>query len=499
MTNTQLKLVQISKIKVENRYRKDMGNLDSLAKSIKENGLLQPIGITKKYDLIFGERRLRAIRDLLKKTSILCRVIDLDNLIVAENDENEIRKDFTPSEKVAIGKEIERMLGNRQGQRSDKHVEKIPYVEIGKTRDIAAKKAGFANDKTYRQAKSVVNAGSVKLIQAMDEAKVSISAASILSGISKKKQNAVISLDKKAILRVAKEIKQKNLQDKIEFFKKKLQLPAQKEVNNWGKKLVIFHGDAVNELKKIPSNSVDLIFSDPPYPCINREYGNYSESSWLLMMKKVLQESKRILKNNSGSMVFVLQPNFEIVGKMRLWFFEFIAKAARDYGIVQDIWYWATNTIPTGHTNRKHGLLRPSVKMCLWLGPSTCFRRQEAVLWMPTKALMTINIEDRFLRKGPSGVSYNKGRMLEIAEERGGSTPYNLIPLGATSNKTQHPAKTPDELVEWFIRYLMPQNGVVLDPFVGSGTTLRIALKHGASKCFGIEKNVKYIKEYLNK
>ena len=52
-----LKQLKIADIKVGSRHRKDMGDLTSLAESIRQEGLLQPIGVTEKLQLIFGERR----------------------------------------------------------------------------------------------------------------------------------------------------------------------------------------------------------------------------------------------------------------------------------------------------------------------------------------------------------------------------------------------------------------------------------------------------------
>ena len=57
--------VQIASITVGDRHRKAMGDLRSLANSIAAEGLLQPIGITEDCRLVFGERRLRACRDIL--------------------------------------------------------------------------------------------------------------------------------------------------------------------------------------------------------------------------------------------------------------------------------------------------------------------------------------------------------------------------------------------------------------------------------------------------
>lgn len=128
-----LKEIKITDITVGNRHRKDMGDLKFLAKSIRDEGLLQPIGVTEKMELVFGERRLKAHKDILKTRTILARIVDVTSIIRGEYAENEVRKDFTPSERVAIAKAIEKQVGNRRGQRTDKQlVGKIPQVTPAK-------------------------------------------------------------------------------------------------------------------------------------------------------------------------------------------------------------------------------------------------------------------------------------------------------------------------------------------------------------------------------
>ena len=104
MTNTvkqDTHLLTISQIKIGNRHRKDLGDLNDLAASI-ESGLLQPIGVTPEMDLIWGYRRLLATRDILKRQEILCRIVSVDSIVQGEFDENLMRKNFAPSERVAI-------------------------------------------------------------------------------------------------------------------------------------------------------------------------------------------------------------------------------------------------------------------------------------------------------------------------------------------------------------------------------------------------------------
>ena len=81
--------------------------------------------------------------------------------------------------------------------------------------------------------------------------------------------------------------------------------------------------------------------------------------------------------------------------------------------------------------------------------------------------------------------------------ERGGCTPYNLLPCSAAATRAEHyghPATTPYAIADWWVKYLLPPGGVLLDPFVGSGTTLAAGLDNGASKVIGIDKEAKYLK-----
>lgn len=167
----------IRQIVVGERHRKDMGDLDALASSIADLGLLQPIGVAPDNRLIFGERRLRACRDILGLTEIEARVIDMPSIVIGENAENEVRKDFTVSERVAIATAIRDELGNRQGERTELRQEIVEVEKGQRTSDFAARKAGFGNRETFRQAEHVVAHAEPELVEAMDSGKVSILAA----------------------------------------------------------------------------------------------------------------------------------------------------------------------------------------------------------------------------------------------------------------------------------------------------------------------------------
>lgn len=220
-----LKEIKIGDIKVGDRHRRDMGDLTTLADSIRQEGLLQPIGVTDRLELVFGERRIRAVQDILKKKTILARIVDVTSILAGEYHENEVRKDFTPSERVAIAKAIEQQIGNRRGQR----VQKVAHVEPGrKTRDAAAERAGFGNHETYRQAAKVVENGTARLIQAMDGGRVSISAAALLADADPDEQDRILDLDEKAVLQAAQEIRRRRA-DGITGHEQ----PYRGETNDW--------------------------------------------------------------------------------------------------------------------------------------------------------------------------------------------------------------------------------------------------------------------------
>jgi len=188
--------VPCEQIHVGERHRKDMGDLEALAASISAFGLLHPPVVTKEGVLVCGERRFRAMRDILGWKTIPVIVLEVSSIVEGEYAENEIRKDFTPSERVAIGKAIEAEVGKRQGRRTDlEPVENLPQVPPGtKTRELAAEKAGFGNARTYQQAKKVTEDGAPELVAAMDAGEVSISAAAVLAQAPPDTQRTIVQM-----------------------------------------------------------------------------------------------------------------------------------------------------------------------------------------------------------------------------------------------------------------------------------------------------------------
>jgi len=157
----------IDEIIVGNRFRKDMGDLSLLASSIKQVGLLHPIVVTPNGSLIAGQRRLEAGKQLGLKDAPV-HTVDLDRVIRGEFAENFVRKDFLPSEAVAIAEAIEPLekkkararqaqAGPAMGRGKKNGGGKLPQAVTGKTRDKVARYTGMSG-RTLEKAKQVIEA-----------------------------------------------------------------------------------------------------------------------------------------------------------------------------------------------------------------------------------------------------------------------------------------------------------------------------------------------------
>lgn len=99
----------VDQIIVRDRARKDTGDLTGLKQSITEIGLLQPIGVTAAGGLVFGGRRLQAMRELGWQSvpvKVLTSVTDAITLLQAELDENMERSPFTALEAADLRRKI---------------------------------------------------------------------------------------------------------------------------------------------------------------------------------------------------------------------------------------------------------------------------------------------------------------------------------------------------------------------------------------------------------
>ena len=104
----KVKQLKLNEIKIGKRFREDMGNIEELAASIKEVGILQPISVDDKMHLLAGGRRIAAAKELKLKSipAVIQKVSGKLSAREIELIENVARKDFTWAERAALESEI---------------------------------------------------------------------------------------------------------------------------------------------------------------------------------------------------------------------------------------------------------------------------------------------------------------------------------------------------------------------------------------------------------
>jgi hypothetical protein len=195
------KRLKIADIVIGNRHRKNFGDLKGLAHSIKTVGLLQPIGVTKDGGrLVFGERRLRAVQ-MNGDNEIDCRILDINDILTAEDHENRFRLELTFSEKAALSRELEAQMPKRQGKggggNHSKSTNSTSPQPGGKcsgdrhsleTSEKIAEKAGFESDQEMKKVQTVVEKGTDELVEALDQGNISPTSAARVAEMPKEKQ-----------------------------------------------------------------------------------------------------------------------------------------------------------------------------------------------------------------------------------------------------------------------------------------------------------------------
>ena len=260
-------------------------------------------------------------------------------------------------------------------------------------------------------------------------------------------------------------------------------------------KYQVIISDSLNACTELATNSVDLVLTSPPYPSINREYGIWHPEDWLGYMSQLMHQLRRVVKP-TGSAVIVIEPNSERVGQRHDWPYRFVLNSMHSWNLVQDAYWIKLSCMPSGGATR-HGLMRTATEWCLWFGEPDCYRNQKQVLWEYSPTHMQRVAQRAHMSgagtKRPSGhVEWKKE-----CKDNGGSTPMNWLPCSPASYDG-HPACYPQRLCDYWIKYLSPPSGVVLDPFSGSGTTGVSALQNGRTY-IGVERDKSYAEKSISR
>lgn len=245
-------------------------------------------------------------------------------------------------------------------------------------------------------------------------------------------------------------------------------------------------------LRTFPDNCVDLIVTSPPYADQRKKtYGGISPDHYVDWFLPKSREFLRVLKPDG---TFVLNIKERVVDGERHTFVLELILELRKQG-----WFWTEeyiwnkkNCYPGKWPNR----FRDSWERCLQFNKTKKFKMfQDAVMmpvggWSKTR-LKNLNQTD--LTRDESKTQSGFGKKIANWVGRDLVYPSNVLNLSTECGYKQHSAPFPVALPEWFIRLFTQNDDVVLDPFMGSGTTA-VASRKNNRHFIGIDTQPDYCK-----
>jgi len=221
----ELRTVPIKDIIIGDRVRVAMHELLTLQTSIERVGLLHPIVLNSRLELIAGGRRLAACKKIGWKeipATIVERLDDAVTALLAEGDENERRVSLTVSELAELGRRLE-ALEKPKSQERQKELGKshgtpsgtVPEGVKGDTRDKVGQALGVSG-KHYERCKAVVEHGVPELKAMADTKQVSVDAASVVAKLPKQDQAEIVKEGPEAVREAAKVIRLSNTKPETE-------------------------------------------------------------------------------------------------------------------------------------------------------------------------------------------------------------------------------------------------------------------------------------------
>lgn len=166
--------VNCNDIKIGERIRDNLGDISSLVDNIKENGLMSPIGITKDNELVFGERRLTACKEL-DYEEIDCVIVNSTNIFKLECAENIEREGFTMSQRVKLRVKYKEIFMQEKAEMVKKGI-KVQNLHLGKMRNRLAGLSGVSHD-TAKKEDTIIKFADQKIIDKVDKKELSVNKA----------------------------------------------------------------------------------------------------------------------------------------------------------------------------------------------------------------------------------------------------------------------------------------------------------------------------------
>ncbi len=252
----------------------------------------------------------------------------------------------------------------------------------------------------------------------------------------------------------------------------------------------LYLGDSLEVLHELEDDSIDLIFTSPPYADQRKDtYGGIRPENYVEWFLPYSLEFRRVLKPRG---TFVLNIKERVVSGERHTYVIELILAMRQQG-----WYWTEefiwhkkNSYPGKWPNR----FRDSWERLLQFNKDKEFSmHQEAVMvpigeWAETR-LKNLSETDKIRDPSKAGSGFGKNVSNWLGRDK--VYPTNVIHMATETGNKNHSAVFPEALPEWFIKLFTKEGDWVLDPFMGSGTTNLVAQKMRRNS-IGIEINDEY-------
>jgi site-specific DNA-methyltransferase (adenine-specific) len=256
--------------------------------------------------------------------------------------------------------------------------------------------------------------------------------------------------------------------------------------------LKLYQGDCVKELKKIADGSVDLIVTSPPYADQRKAiYGGVHPDKYVEWFLPISAELMRVLKP-TGS--FVLNIKERVVdGERHTYVMELIIAMKKQGWLFTEEYIWhKRNCYPGKWPNR----FRDAWERCIHFTKEKKFSMYQDKVRVPmgdwkNSRLKSLSETDR--KRDESKVGSGFGKKVENWVGRELAYPTNVLHFATECGNRRHAAAFPDSLPEWFIKLFTKEGDTVLDPFSGSGTTMRVS-KNLNRSAIGIELSEEYCK-----
>lgn len=236
----------------------------------------------------------------------------------------------------------------------------------------------------------------------------------------------------------------------------------------------IIQGDCEEILKEWPDNSIDLIFTSPPYADQRANtYGGVKPDEYVDWFLPKAEQFLRVLKPTG---TFVLNIKERVVnGERHIYVIELILRMREQGWLWTEEFMWhKKNSYPGKWPNR----FRDSWERLLQFNKRRKFNMyQEEVMvpvgdWAKTRLN---NLSETDKTRDESKVESGFGKNVSNWVGRDMVNPTNVIHMATECSNRNHSAAFPEDLPAWFIKLFTQPDDVVLDPFVGSGTTAAAA------------------------